>query len=70
VGGGRAFGKGKREQIWWKYFEFMHENGKVRPVETVLRRGGRDIKEKYGGIACKIYCKHFSKGHNVPLVQL
>jgi hypothetical protein len=27
----------------------MYVNGKVRPVETVLGMGGRQIKEKDGG---------------------
>jgi hypothetical protein len=27
----------------------MYENGKMRPVETVLRMGGRGIKENDGG---------------------
>jgi hypothetical protein len=24
----------------WKYYELLYENGKKRPVETILRRGG------------------------------
>jgi hypothetical protein len=27
----------------------MHENGKMRPVETLPRMGGRRIKENDGG---------------------
>jgi hypothetical protein len=27
----------------------MYENGKMRPVETILRRGRKRIKEKDGG---------------------
>jgi predicted DNA-binding antitoxin AbrB/MazE fold protein len=27
----------------------MYENGIMKPVETVLRRGRREIKEKDGG---------------------
>jgi hypothetical protein len=48
----------------------MYENGKMRPVETVLRMGGEGIKKTDGGInLTKIYCKHFCKCHNVPPVQ-
>jgi hypothetical protein len=49
-----------------EYYALMHENGKMRPVETVLRMGGREIKESDGGGESKIYCKHFCKCHNVP----
>jgi hypothetical protein len=28
----------------------MYENGTMRPTETILRRGGRGIKEKDGGV--------------------
>jgi hypothetical protein len=48
----------------------MYENGTMRPVETVLRKGGGEIKEKDGGGKSKIYCKHFCKCHSVPPVQL
>jgi hypothetical protein len=41
----------------------------IRPVETVLRRGGARIKEKNEGGEAKIYCKHFCKCHNVSSVQ-
>jgi hypothetical protein len=27
----------------------MYKNGKMRPVETILRREGREIKENNGG---------------------
>jgi hypothetical protein len=31
--------------MWWKYFVLMYKNGKMRPVETILRIGeGRDKK--------------------------
>jgi hypothetical protein len=48
----------------------MYENGTVRPVETVSRRGKGEIKEKDGGDESKIYCKNFCKCHNISLVQL
>jgi hypothetical protein len=44
----------------------MYENGKMRPVETILRMEGGGIKENDGGDELtKIYCKHFCKCHNV-----
>jgi hypothetical protein len=27
----------------------MYENGKIRPVETILRMGGEEIRENDGG---------------------
>jgi hypothetical protein len=26
--------------MWWKYYVFMYENGKMRPVETIAGMGG------------------------------
>jgi hypothetical protein len=44
----------------------MYENGTMRPVETISRRG-RKIKENDGGVnSTMIYCKNFYKCHNVP----
>jgi hypothetical protein len=37
----------------------MYENGKMRPVETVLRKGEGKIKEKDGLGESKIYYKQF-----------
>jgi hypothetical protein len=48
----------------------MYENGTMQPVETVLRRGTDEIKEKDGGSESKRYCKHFCKCHNASPVQL
>jgi hypothetical protein len=31
--------------MWWKYCKLIYENGKMRPVETILGMGER-IKEK------------------------
>jgi hypothetical protein len=46
---------------------FMYENGKMRPVETILRSRGEEIKENDGGAEFdKLYCKNFCKCHNVP----
>jgi hypothetical protein len=32
--------KGWRRRIWWKCYELMYENGKMRPIETILRMRG------------------------------
>jgi hypothetical protein len=54
--------------MWWKYCVLMYENGKMRTVETIpeMERGG--IKENDGGVnpTIQLYCKIFSKCHNVP----
>jgi hypothetical protein len=48
----------------------MYENGKMRLVETILRVGGRGIKENNGGGEFnKDNFKHLCKYHNVPPVQ-
>jgi hypothetical protein len=45
----------------------IYENGKMRPVETFLRRGEGGIKGMMEGVnLTKIYCKHFCKCHDVP----
>jgi hypothetical protein len=31
------------------YYVLMYKNGKMRPLETILRMGGRRIKENGGG---------------------
>jgi hypothetical protein len=55
------------------YFVFVYENRRMKPVEIVLGRGGR---ERRGGRAMegvnltKIYCKHICKYHHVSPVQL
>jgi hypothetical protein len=49
VGGRRIKGKVVREWIWWKYFLIKYKNGKLRPVETIPRMGGREIKENDRG---------------------
>jgi hypothetical protein len=30
--------------MYWKYYVFMYENGKMRPVETIPRMGGERDK--------------------------
>jgi hypothetical protein len=48
----------------------MYENGKMRPIETIVRMGGGRIKENDGGVnLTKIYSKHLCKCHNVSPVQ-
>jgi hypothetical protein len=34
--------------MWWKYYVFAYENGKMRPAEMILRMGGRGKKENEG----------------------
>jgi hypothetical protein len=35
-------------KIWWKYYVFMNENGKMRPIEIVSGMGDGRIKENDG----------------------
>jgi hypothetical protein len=55
----------------WKYYVLIYENGKMRPVATILRsrrtRGQRRVME--GVNLTKIYCKHFCKCHDGPPAQ-
>jgi hypothetical protein len=46
----------------------MHENGKMRPVETISGTGDGGIKENNGeGMnSTMIYYKNFCKCHHVP----
>jgi hypothetical protein len=47
----------------------MYKNGKMRPVGTILRMGGGDIREIMVGVNfTKTYCKCFGKYHKVPPV--
>jgi hypothetical protein len=50
--------------MWWKYFVFIYENGKMRPVETIPGMGGGRMME--GVKSTIIYYKNFYKCHNVP----
>jgi hypothetical protein len=48
----------------------MYENGKMRPVETILGMGEGVIKKNDGGVSSTmIYCKKFCKCHNVLPVR-
>jgi hypothetical protein len=48
----------------------MHENGKMRPIETIPGIGEEEIKENDGGVNSPVlFCKNFCKCHNVPPVQ-
>jgi hypothetical protein len=47
----------------------MRENEKMRPVVTVLGMGVRGNKGESWRRNSTIYCKNFSKYHNVPPVQ-
>jgi hypothetical protein len=47
----------------------MYENGKMKPVETILRMGDVEIKENDVGVnSTMIYCERFCKCHNVSPV--
>jgi hypothetical protein len=38
----------------------MYKNGKMRPVETILRKGERRERRMVEGVnSTKIYCKYF-----------
>jgi hypothetical protein len=36
--GQKIYGKDEGRQIWWKSYVLMYENGKMRPIETILRK--------------------------------
>jgi hypothetical protein len=43
----------------------MYENGKIRPVETILRIVEGDKGERWRGVSLiKMYYKHYCKCHN------
>jgi hypothetical protein len=35
--------------MWWKYYLYMYENAKMRPVETILRMGRGDKGKLWRG---------------------
>jgi hypothetical protein len=39
-------GKGVGGRIWWEYYVLMHENGKMRPAETISGTGEEGDKGK------------------------
>jgi hypothetical protein len=48
----------------------MYENGKTRPVETIVGIGEEWIKKNDGGVnSTMICCKNFYKCCNVPPTQ-
>jgi hypothetical protein len=48
----------------------MYENGKMRPVEAILKMGVGGIKKNDGGAnLMKMFYKHLCKYYNVPPVQ-
>jgi hypothetical protein len=48
----------------------MHENGKMRQIETVPGMEGRGIKENDEGVnSTMIYCKNYCKFFSVLPVQ-
>jgi hypothetical protein len=48
----------------------MYENGTMRSVEIVLRKGEGDKGDRWRVNLTKIYGKHFHKCNNAPLIQL
>jgi hypothetical protein len=45
----------------------MHENGKVRPAETIPGMGGEGQRRMMEGVnSAMMYYKNFCKCHNVP----
>jgi hypothetical protein len=48
----------------------MYENGTMRPVETVLRKGGGRIREKDGRVNLRYFVSTFVNVNNVPPVKL
>jgi hypothetical protein len=55
VGGGGHRERVKEGEYGGSTCVFMYQNGTMRPVETVLRKRGRGIKEKKdGGCESKI----------------
>jgi hypothetical protein len=52
-----------------KYYVLMYENGKMRPVETILRMDEGESRRMMDQVnLTQIYCKHFCKCQNIPPV--
>jgi hypothetical protein len=49
------------------YFVSTYDNRRMKPVEIVLRRQGREKREDDGEGKSKIHCKHIHKYHNAAL---
>jgi hypothetical protein len=47
----------------------MYKNGKMRPIETILRMEERDKRMMERVNLTEINCKHLCKCHNIPPVQ-
>jgi hypothetical protein len=62
-------GRYKERMLKGEYDEnIMHSCMKMEKQDLYSKNGG--IKENDGGMnSTMIYCKHFCKHHNVPLVQ-
>jgi hypothetical protein len=57
--------------MWWKYCEYMYENGKMRPVELFQEWDvGRKLRRMMEGVNSTLaYSKDFCKCHNIPTIQ-
>jgi hypothetical protein len=56
--------------MYWKYYVFMYENGKMRVVETVPGMGGGGQRRMMERVhSAMVYYKKFCKCHNVPPAQ-
>jgi hypothetical protein len=47
-GGYQWEGEGEGDQIWSIYFAYVYKNRTMKPVEIVLRSGGRRMMENDG----------------------
>jgi hypothetical protein len=56
--------KGEITVYMWMCFVFIYENRRMKPVEIVLRGGGKSRMIE-GIYLTKIYFKHIYKYHNV-----
>jgi hypothetical protein len=49
------------------YFMYMYKSRIMKPVEIVLGKAGREMRENDGGVnLIKLHCKHICKCHNEP----
>jgi hypothetical protein len=55
-------GHRKGRRIWWMYFAFMYEDRTMKPVEIVLKKGGRTMEVVN---PAEMYCKHIYRYDSV-----
>jgi hypothetical protein len=65
-----AQGKGEGGYIWWIYFISLYENRRMKPITTVLKRGGGGKRENNGSYisSTKMHCEHICNYHNVSRI--